>query len=239
MLSIIYSVKDASRVFSVAEDAIYRCAQRWNGERSVKYGDRSGMPTVPGEKEKKDMKHLLDENDPGKHGINSLTWTCTELRLHFQKNGITVFEESIRCCLRDRGTHYGKATLEYVDTYSADAVREKEEFARRFIRDIDAKSDDLVVLFEDEMPIDRSHSGGYGWALGQRLTLRTPQRTYEKRINGFGTVNPLRGMVFSMNTAEAKSKSLIRFPEKLLVMHRGKRLRIYLDNPTVHRSKVL
>ncbi len=73
------------------------------------------------------------------------------------------------------------------------------------------------------MPIDRSHSGGYGWALGQRLTLRTPQRTYEKRKNGFGTVNPLRGMVFSMNTAEAKSKSLIRFPEKLLVMHRGKR----------------
>ena len=115
MLSIIYSVKDASRVFSVAEDAIYRCAQRWNGERSVKYGDRSGMPTVPGEKEKKDMKHLLDENDPGKHGINSLTWTCTELRLHFQKNGITVFEESIRCCLRDRGTHYGRATLEYAE----------------------------------------------------------------------------------------------------------------------------
>ena len=41
-----------------------------------------------------------------------------------------------------------------------------------------------------------------------------------------------------MNTTEAKSKSLIRFPERLLLRHRGKRLWIYLDNPPVHRSKV-
>ncbi len=103
MFSIGYSVKDASRVFSVAEDAIYRCAQRWNEDRSVKDRDWSGMPMVLGENEKKNMKHLLDGNDPGKHGINSSAWACTELRLHFQKNGITVFEESIRRCLRDRG----------------------------------------------------------------------------------------------------------------------------------------
>ena len=42
-----------------------------------------------------------------------------------------------------------------------DAVREGEEFTGRFIRDIDAKPDDLIVLFEDEMPIDRLHNGGY------------------------------------------------------------------------------
>lgn len=37
-----------------------------------------------------------------------------------------------------------------------------------------------------------------------------------KHINCFGGVNPFRGRVFRMNTTEAKSKSLIRFPEKLL-----------------------
>ena len=42
-----------------------------------------------------------------------------------------------------------------------------------------------------------------------------------------------------MNTTAAKSKSLIKFIERLARRHRGKILRIYLDNPPVHRSKVL
>ena len=42
-----------------------------------------------------------------------------------------------------------------------------------------------------------------------------------------------------MNTTEAKSKSLIKFPERLLEIHPRRRLWIYLDNTPVHRSKVL
>ena len=116
---------------------------------------------------------------------------------------------------------------------------EREEFARKFMKDVKAKPDDAVVLFEDEMSMDCSHNGGHGWTFGQRLTLRTPQRMYEKRINGFGAVNPFRGRVFRVNTTEAKSKSLIKFLEKLLEIHPRRRLWIYLDNPPVHRSKVL
>ena len=239
VLSIGYSVKEASKIFSVDEDTVYRWAESWNSGKSVADHERSGRPPSLGEKEKKEMKHLLDENDPGKHGVNSSTWTCTELRLYFQKKGSAVSEETIRRCLRRMGARYVKATLEYAGTYSADSVMEREEFARQFMKDMDAKPDDVVILFEDEMSIGRSHNGGYGWTFAKRLTLRTPQRMYEKRINGFGAVNPLRGRVFRINTTEAKSKSLIRFLERLLVMHRGKRLWIYLDNPPVHRSKVL
>ena len=136
---------------------------------------------------------MLDENDPSKQGINSSTWTCTELRLYFQKKGIAVSEETIRRCLREMGARYVKATLEYAETYSADVVREREEFARQFTRDMNAKPEDVVILFEDEMPIDRSHNGCYGWTFEERLTLRTPQRMYEKRINGFGAVKPAQG----------------------------------------------
>ena len=34
------------------------------------------------------------------------------------------------------GAHYVKATLEYAETYNADVVREREEFARKFIGDM-------------------------------------------------------------------------------------------------------
>ena len=126
MLSIGYSVKDASRVFSVAEDAIYRWAQRWNEERSVDDRDRSGRPPALGEKEKKEIRRLLDENDPGRHGINSSTWTCTELRLYFRRRGIAVSEETIRRCLIDIGAHYVKAVLEYAEAYSREVAGERK-----------------------------------------------------------------------------------------------------------------
>ena len=57
---------------------------------------------------------------------------------------------------------YVGATLIYTDTCSACAVREREELAKEFMMDMSARPDDLVVLFEDEMPKDRSRNGGYG-----------------------------------------------------------------------------
>ena len=113
MFSACYSVKEASSIFSVDEDTVYRWAERWNSEKSVADPERSGRPPTLSEKEKKEIKRLLDENDPSKQGINSSTWTCTELRLYFQKKGIAVSEETIRRCLREMGARYVKATLEY------------------------------------------------------------------------------------------------------------------------------
>ena len=66
ILSIGYSAGDVSRMFFVDEETLYRWAQRWNEERSVEDRDRSGRPPALGEKEKKEIKRLLDENDPGK-----------------------------------------------------------------------------------------------------------------------------------------------------------------------------
>ena len=85
------------------------------------------------------MKRLIDESDPEKHGINSSTWTCTELRIYFRKKGISVSEETIRRCLRKMGAHYVKAALEYAETFNDEVVKEREEFARAFIEDVKAK----------------------------------------------------------------------------------------------------
>jgi hypothetical protein len=57
------------------------------------------------------------------------------------------------------GSHYVKATPEYAETYSREVASEREEFAVRFIRDMNAKPDDVVLLFEYEMSIDGSHNG--------------------------------------------------------------------------------
>ena len=94
VLSIGYSVKEASRIFSVDEDTVYRWAERWNSEKSVADLERSGRPPTLSEKEKKEIRHLVDENDPSKQGI-------------------AVSEETIRRCPREMGARYVKATLKY------------------------------------------------------------------------------------------------------------------------------
>ena len=76
--------------------------------------------------------------------------------------------------MREMGAHYVRATLECAETYSVDAVSKREKLARKFIRDMSAKLDDAVILEEDEMSIDSSHNGGYGWTLEEGLTFRTP-----------------------------------------------------------------
>ena len=112
VLSLGESVHRVASFFSVDEDTLYRWVERWNSEKDVSDRERSGRPPSLGENEKKDMKHLIDENDPGKHGINSSTWTYTELRLYFEGKGIAVSEETIRRCLKEMRSHYVKATLE-------------------------------------------------------------------------------------------------------------------------------
>ena len=61
------------------------------------------------------------------------------------------------------------------------------------MKDVRAKPEDAVVLFDDEISINSSHHGGYGWKLAKRLTLRTSQHMYEKRINCFCAVNTVEG----------------------------------------------
>jgi len=67
------------------------------------------------------------------------------------------------------GSHYVRAKPEYAKTYSREVASEREEFAVRFISDMNAKPDDAVVPFEYEMSIDSSHNGCYGWRFSKRL----------------------------------------------------------------------
>jgi hypothetical protein len=52
--------------------------------KTEKGSDR--MPTC-GEKERKEVMRLPDENDPDNHDINSSAWTCTEPESLFPAEG--------------------------------------------------------------------------------------------------------------------------------------------------------
>ena len=145
-VSIGCSVSDVAEIFCVDEQTIYNWIDVWREERNVSDKPRSGRPPAFTDEEKKELKKLIDENDPKEHGINASFWDCAELCKYYLKNGKNVSEDAIERTLLDMGAHYLKAQIEYKE---AD-FRKQREFALQFLRDLKKKTEATILLFEDE-----------------------------------------------------------------------------------------
>jgi transposase len=228
-----YTVSLVAEIFCVDEASVYRWIERWQAERNLADQPREGRPPKLAGKDKEEVKKLVEENDPKKYGVNASFWDCKELRLYLlSTRGKNVSQETIRRCLRGMGAHYVKAEIEYAE---ADED-ERENFARRFLRDLSSKPDSVVVLFQDEMSVKCSPRKGYGWTFRERLVVKAPQ-TDRRRMNCFGAVNPLEGRVFQMTTREAKAPAFVRFLGRIIREYPEGRIWVYADNLPVHKSE--
>nr|MDO8080278.1 IS630 family transposase [Candidatus Freyarchaeota archaeon] len=229
-----YAVSSVAEIFCVDEATIYRWIERWQAERNLADQPKEGRPPKLAEKDKKEIKKLVEENDPKRHGVNASFWDCKELRLYLlSTRGKNVSQETIRRCLRSMGAHYVKAEIEYAEADEG----ERENFAQRFLQDLASKPDSVVVLFQDEMSVKCSPRKGYGWTFGERLVVKAPQ-TDRRRMNCFGAVNPLEGRVVQMTTKkEAKAPAFVRFLRRITREYPEGGIWVYADNLRVHKSE--
>ena len=229
-----YAVSLVAEIFCVDEASVYRWIDRWQAERNLADQPREGRPPKLAEKDKKEIKKLVEENDPKKHGVNASFWDCKELRLYLlSTRGKNVSQETIRRYLRGMGAHYVKAELEYAE---ADED-ERENFAQRLLQDLSSKPDSVVVLFQDEMSVECSPRKGYGWTFEKRLVVKAPQ-TDRRRMNCFGAVNPFEGRVVQMTTKkEAKAPAFVRFLRRITREYPEGGIWVYADNLKVHKSE--
>ena len=56
------------------EATIYRWIERWRVERSLADQPREGRPLKLDEKDKEEIRKLVEENDPKRHGVNASFW---------------------------------------------------------------------------------------------------------------------------------------------------------------------
>jgi len=230
ILSLGESIERVMVFFAVDESTVYRWIEKWTEERDMHDRPRDGRSPSIGPDEKKEIKELVNENDPQKHGINANCWDTKELQAYFASKGKEYSRESIRNVLHGIGARYVKAQFEFRE---ADK-NEQERFAKQFFRDMKTKPNSVVVLFQDEMSARTTPNKGYGWTLDERLTVKVPGYRGE-RVNCFGAVNPFKGEVTELSTGCPKAKSFVRFLRKLRTRYDGK-LWIYLDNLPVHKS---
>ncbi len=234
-ISIGYSIKDVEKIYCVDEQTVYNWINKWREERDLSNKPKSGRPPAFTEEEKKELRRLVEENDPKKHGINASFWDCAELRKYYLKNGKKVSEDAIENCLLEMGAHYVKAQTEYQE---AD-FEQQRAFALEFLRDLKKKTETTILLFEDEMSVNTSPHKGYGWTFNERLIVKVAQ-SEKRRTNCFGAVNPLDGKETIMTSKIAKSSSFVKFLEKINRTYRkAEEIWIYLDGSKVHQSNLV
>lgn len=232
-LSISYSVQKVSEIFCVDDDTIRNWVKKWEEEKNLKGAPRDGRSPSLAENDKKEIKKLVEENNPRKHGLNASSWDCSELKKYFARNGRIFSLEVIRKALKEMGARYVKAVIEFPE---ADE-KKRLAFARKFIKQ--EKNANALVLFEDEMSTETSARKGYGWTFKERLVVIAPQSHYE-RMNLFGAVSPYTGEVIEMASSNSKASAYVKYLGKIARAHPRKTVWVYQDNTRVHKSnKVL
>ncbi len=234
-ISIGHSIPEVAKIFCVDEQTIYNWIEKWREDRDVSDKPKSGRPPAFTEEEKKELKKLIDENEPKEHGINASFWDCAELRRYYLKSGKDISEDAIERTLLSMGAHYVKAQIEYKE---AD-FRKQRKFALQFLRDLKKKTEATILLFEDEMSANTAPHKGYGWTFNENLIVKVAQ-SKKKRTNCFGAVNPVDGKEILMTSKVAKASAFVKFLDKINEIYKdAEEIWLYLDNSQVHKAEVV
>ena len=225
------AVADVADIIAVEESTIYDWIRRWESEKTISDKPRSGRPPSITKEDEEEMKRLIDENDPKKHGINAMSYTTAELQEYFMKfRSKYIDEETFRAHLRKMGAHFVKAQLRYKE-----ADEEKQiEFAQCF-RHLAVNCGYTKILFVDEMSVSTSAHNGYGWTFNTRLVVDAPQRTKIK-ANYFGAVEVLDGKVIEIVRKSAKVDSFMSLLKKVEAAYPDDKILMLMDNGRVHHA---
>lgn len=224
-------VKTVAEIIAVEESTIYDWIKKWVLEKGVSDRPRSGRPSKITKEDEKEIRRLIDENDPKKYGIQASSYTTRELQIYFAKyRGKFIGEETFRVHLLSTGAHYVKAQLRYKEG----DLKRQMEFAQNLLFLV-KNGFFTKILFVDEMSVSTSARNGYGWTYDQRLVVDAPQSHVEK-ANYFGAVEVTEGTIIETVRKSAKASSFLHLLHKIEQRYPDDKMLIVMDNSAVHHS---
>lgn len=224
-------VKTVAEIMDVEESTVYDWIKKWILDKSVSDKPRSGRPQKLTKEDEKEIKGLIEENDPKRYGINASSYTTVELQEYFLKvHGRTIDAETFRVHLLETGARYVKAQLRYDEADQNKQI----EFARNFMT-LATNYGFTKILFLDEMSVSTSAHNGYGWTYNQRLVVDAPQ-SHNDRANYFGAVEVTEGTIIETVRKDAKTPSFMHLLKKIEGRYPDDRILMLMDNGKVHHS---
>ena len=77
-------VKTVAEIMDVEESTVYDWIKKWILDKSVSDKPRSGRPQKLTKEDEKEIKGLIEENDPKRYGINASSYTTVELQEEYR-----------------------------------------------------------------------------------------------------------------------------------------------------------
>lgn len=227
------SIKEVADIFFIDEDTVRNWIDRWLAERNLSDKPKSGKPREIDENLERRIIELMDENNPGKYGMNCSFWDCLELQKFFAMYRIRVSRETIRRILKKNGFRYVKADYEYT---SADK-EEIADFLENFKEIMENREKGSSILFTDEMGTLLHPKKGYTWTRDKKALVKT--HSLHDKVSALSVVNPLTGNSESMLTLkEVKKEVFVEFLERVYKKFRGT-IYFFLDKSRPHKSNLV
>jgi len=132
-LSVGKSVSMVAEIFCVDRSSLYNWVVRWKEERNLEDKSKSGRANALTKEQKQEIRNLIEENDPKKHGLNASAWDTKELKEYFARKGCNISRGALRTTFHELGAKYATATIKYAE---ADLETQKE-FACKFFTEAD------------------------------------------------------------------------------------------------------
>jgi transposase len=231
------NVKTVADIMAVEESTVYDWINKWIFEKNLSDKPRSGRPAKLTEADKEEIKRVVDENDPAKYGINSLTYTTAELQEYFRRmHDKTINQESLRVALHELGGRFIKAQIVYKE---AD-IEKQIEFAKTFF-DLTVNWGFDKIVFVDEMHVWTSARSRYGWTFNERLVVAAPQSKKGGKLgaNYFGAVEVMKGKVTQLVDEDPKAPTMIKLLKMLKKRYKDDKVLLCWDGGKVHKAKIV
>ena len=232
-LSFKYDWKEISEILGRDYETVLSWVYAFNvhGLEGLKMDNPPGRPSSLNSEQLGELKKTV-QCSPRTIGLKFSNWNCKTIdELIKCKFKVRLSVERIRQILHELGFVRIKPSYRFV---LADKLSRK-----RFLQRIKSvfsrfKSGD-VLLFQDEASIKQHPTLSARWMLkGTKQFVNTLGN--HAKVSVFGAINHALGKVYHMKSKTMNGKTFMKFVNRLLRSHKGKRLFLVIDNAPWHRS---
>ncbi len=232
-LSFKYDWKEISEILGRDYETILSWVYAFNeyGLEGLKMDKQPGRPASLNDEKLGELKNTV-QCSPRSIGMKFSNWNCKRIGEWIKnKFKVRIGVERIRQILHEIGFVIIKPSYRFV---LADKIARKRFLQR--IKSVFSKfNSGDVMLFQDEASVKQHPTLSARWMLrGTKQYVNTLGN--HAKVSIFGAINHTLGKVYHMKSKTMNGKTFMKFMNRLLSSHKGKKLFLVIDNAPWHTS---
>lgn len=234
------SVTEIAELLGVHRSTVHRWVKDYVrfGLEGLEVGKSTGRPRKVDSEVDEILLAATDKN-PRDLGYPFTRWTAVNLAAHVAREAhVHVHPATLRRAMKRLGLRYKRPKLSLKHRQDRPARRRAKRARDKGIKKALDEPGDYVFLFQDECEIHLNPSLSYCWGpVGKPILV--PSAGQNKKVPVFGSMEASTGKVIVDLTQRKRSADFIAHLQHVLRAYRGRHVFMFLDNCSIHYSKVV